>query len=157
MFHAATVPTSHITPLRIGDVSYILRRFELELCLQSIDQHHITDVILVPPVALAIIKYRQIKKYSLQSIRVASAGAGPLSKENQTLLQAILSREARLTQVWGMTKASCIASMFRYPESDDTGSVGRILPNLDVKYIHPIPFPRIPYFEGLGHRFREAS
>ena len=91
-------------------------------------------MILVPPVAVAIIQHSHIKKYSLQSIRVALADATPLNKENQAKLQAMLSPEARLTQVWGMTEASCIDSMFRYPESDDAGRVGRILPNLDIKY-----------------------
>lgn len=29
--------------------------------------------------------------------------------------------------------ASCVASMFHYPHDDSTGSVGFMLPNLDVK------------------------
>ena len=100
MFHAATVPMSHVGPLRTGDTHYILRRFELESLLKSIDVHHITDVMLVPPVVVAMIKHPHIKRYSLQSIKAAIAGAAPLSKDNQMALQALLGKQARLTQVW---------------------------------------------------------
>lgn len=141
MFHAATVPVCHATPLRIGDTTYILRRFELEPFIQAIEQHQITDLIFVPPVIVAILKYPHLKKQSLHSLRFAQAGAAPLSRENQVKMQALLSPEARLTQGWGMTETSCGACMFYYPEADDTGSVGRILPNLDVKYVCLTIFP----------------
>lgn len=35
-----------------------------------------------------------------------------------------------------MTETSCFASLFPYPEHDNTGSVGKFLPNLDVKLIN---------------------
>lgn len=38
-----------------------------------------------------------------------------------------------LARVWGMTELSCVASMFYYPEDDDTGSIGRIIPNCEAK------------------------
>lgn len=34
-----------------------------------------------------------------------------------------------------MTESSCIMSMTQYPEQDDTGSVGRMLPNCDLKFV----------------------
>lgn len=34
-----------------------------------------------------------------------------------------------------MTECCCIGTMFKYPESDVTGSVGRFLPNLDAKLV----------------------
>lgn len=34
-----------------------------------------------------------------------------------------------------MTEASCIATMIPYPEPDDTGSVGRLLPGIEAKII----------------------
>jgi 4-coumarate--CoA ligase len=32
-----------------------------------------------------------------------------------------------------MTEMTCIGSMFPYPEDDDTGSVGRVLPHCEAK------------------------
>ena len=40
-----------------------------------------------------------------------------------------------------MTEASCIVTRMPYPESDATGSVGRPIPNIDIKYV---PKPKIP-------------
>lgn len=34
-----------------------------------------------------------------------------------------------------MTETSCVATMFPYTESDDTGSVGRPIPNVDIKLV----------------------
>jgi 4-coumarate--CoA ligase len=133
MFHAAMVPMTHITPLRSGDLTYILPRFELENFLTAIRQHHITDVIFVPPVVQAVIKYPQIKNDSFESVKFANSGAGPLHKDHQLALQALLPSTAIFTQVWGMTETSCVASKFYYPEDDNTGSVGYMMPNIDVK------------------------
>lgn len=133
MFHAATVPVGHTTPLRSGNVTYVMRRFELEPVLALVHKYQITDLTLVPPVVVAILKFPGRDKYSLKSVRVAFSGAGPLDRETQRQLQALLSPEASFTQVWGMTETSCVASRFYYPEHDETGSVGRMMPNLDVK------------------------
>ncbi|KAL2399759.1 Phenylacetyl-CoA ligase epaB [Exophiala dermatitidis] len=135
MFHAATVPVGHTTPLRSGQVTYVMRRFELEPVLSSIHKYSITDLTLVPPVVVAILKFPGREKYSLKSVKMAFCGAGSLDKETQRQMQALLAPGASLTQVWGMTETSCVASMFYYPEHDDTGSVGRMMPNLDVKLI----------------------
>ena len=72
---------------------------------------------------------------SLKSVRAANCGAAPLDKHPQARLQALMSDSAPFTQVWGMTETSCIATMFPYPEKDTTGSVGRPLPNLDLKLV----------------------
>jgi acyl-CoA synthetase (AMP-forming)/AMP-acid ligase II len=64
-------------------------------------------------------------------------GAAPLGKESQAKLRQMVGPGASVVQVWGMTETSCIGSMFHYPEDDETGSVGRILPNIDAKYVSP--------------------
>ncbi|KIX06770.1 uncharacterized protein Z518_04746 [Rhinocladiella mackenziei CBS 650.93] len=135
MFHAATVPVSHVTALRAGNTTYVLRRFEMIHLLSSVQKYRIPELILVPPVAVAILKFPQLKDYSLNSIKIVQAGAGKLDKDHQNAIQALLSPDASFTQVWGMTETSCVASRFNYTERDDTGSVGRMMPNLDVKII----------------------
>ena len=65
-------------------------------------------------------------------------GAAPLGRESQSKLKELLPPEATVLQVWGMTETCCVASMFHYPENDYTGSVGRMLPNLDAKYVFRI-------------------
>ena len=76
MFHAAMVPVAHVTPLRTGDVSYILRRFELEPFLSSVQKYQITDLVLVPPVAVAVIKHPHIQNYSSNPSRLQILARG---------------------------------------------------------------------------------
>ncbi|KAL2065067.1 hypothetical protein VTL71DRAFT_4207 [Oculimacula yallundae] len=135
MFHAACVPVAHTTPLRSGQISYIMRRFELEPLLANIQNYQITDIGLVPPIIIAIIMSGLGSKYSLKTIQALTVGAAPLGKDSQDRMRALLPPGAFANQVWGMTETSCVASMFHYPEDDKTGSVGRMLPMLDSKIV----------------------
>ena len=151
MFHAACVPgqynpvisyvefklmsaVAHTSILRGGQVGIVMRRFELEPFLANIEKFKITEFGVVPPIVIAIIMSGLGKKYSLKSVKAVQCGAAPLGKESQEKLRQLLAPGATVLQVWGMTETSCIGSMFHYPEEDDTGSVGRMLPNLDAKY-----------------------
>ena len=127
------VPTAHVSALRAGNTTYIMRRFEMEPFLSSIEKYQLTEMVLVPAVAVAVLKHPTLAKYNLKSIKQVLCGAGPLSKEHQNVLQGVFGATVTFTQVWGMTETSCVASKFYYPESDETGSVGRMMPNLDVK------------------------
>jgi long-subunit acyl-CoA synthetase (AMP-forming) len=117
-----------------------MRRFELEPFLANVEKFEINEIGVVPPIAIAIIMSGLGKKYCLKSVKSVQCGAAPLSKESQSRLRLLLPEDATVLQVWGMTETSCVASMFYYPEDDETGSVGRILPNLDVKYAHFLSF-----------------
>ncbi|PYH28470.1 acyl--CoA ligase [Aspergillus neoniger CBS 115656] len=136
-FHAAAAPSAHFSTLRLGDPSYVLRRFEPDLFLTTVDKQKITECTAVPPIIHAILAQSTTSKNSksLQSLKVIRCGAAPLDKTTQARLQALLSLDATFTQVWGMTEASCIATMIPYPEPDDTGSVGRLLPGIEAKII----------------------
>ena len=159
-FHAAAAPVAHTTPLRSGEKCYVMPRFDLEKWFWAHEKYGVTDVAMVPPVspslsllssiALALLgsscaNYsRQITimainsplkdKYNLTASKLGSVGAAPLDKHPQARMQELLGGKP-LTQVWGMTETSCIATRLRYPSYDTTGSVGVPVPNLDVKLV----------------------
>lgn len=135
IFHAAATPVAVTSPFRSGDMTYIMRRFELESFLHAHEKFGITEMMVVPPIAIAIIMSPASKKYSLKSVKSAACGAAPMDKSTQARLKALLAPEAPFTQCWGMTETSCVASMIVTPEHDTTGSVGRMLSNLDVKLV----------------------
>jgi long-subunit acyl-CoA synthetase (AMP-forming) len=112
-----------------------MRRFDLEQFMAALEKFQITDLTMVPPICIAIIMSSLHKKYSLKSIRSAACGAAPLDQAVQARLKLLLAPGAPFTQVWGMTETSCIATQFHYPEDDNTGSVGRPIPNLDIKLV----------------------
>lgn len=135
MFHAAIAPRAHTGTLRTGDRTYIMRRFDLEQYLAGIEKFGVTTVSVVPPMAIAIIMSPLSKKYSLKSARWCTAGAAPLRPETQARFQSLLRKDCPMTQVWGMTESSCIATRFEFDESDITGSVGRPIANVDMKLV----------------------
>ncbi|KAK6384286.1 hypothetical protein LTR65_009660 [Meristemomyces frigidus] len=135
MFHAATAPSAHCTPLRSGERAYVMPRFEPEKWFWAMDHYQITDVTLVPPVVVMAINSPLNKKYSLKHVRLARVGAAPLDKGPQARMKALLSEQTPLTQAWGMTETSCVATMFGWQEHDETGGVGRLIPDLDAKLV----------------------
>ncbi|KAF7913218.1 hypothetical protein EAE99_010840 [Botrytis elliptica] len=108
MFHVACVPVAHTTALKGGHVSVVMRRFELIPYLNNAEKYQINEIMVVPPIAIAIIM-SGVAGDKLRSIKHAGA--------------------------FGMTETTCICAQFWFWEDDTTGSVGRMLPNIDAKII----------------------
>jgi 4-coumarate--CoA ligase len=138
MFHVATVPGVHASPFRSGHAIWIMRRFELEPFLAGIERHQVTNLAVVPPLVIAIINSPLSNQYSLKSVRTAAVGAAPLDAGSQRRMRMLLAPNATFTQVWGMTETTSAITLFYYPEADDTGSVGKLMPNTDVKWVNDI-------------------
>jgi len=135
MFHVAAVPSTHFGALRSGFQIFIMRRFEPDSFLQHIESHQITDLVVVPPMAIAIIMSEGSKKYNLKSVKYGNTGAAPLDKGPQARLEALFAPGARITQLWGMTETTCTCTLFQYNEADTTGAVGYPLPGMDLKLV----------------------
>jgi 4-coumarate--CoA ligase len=135
MFHVSQVPRAHTSPLRSGIATHIMRRFELESWLANIPRFGITELNVVPMMVVLILNSGLATKEIFASIRNAWSGAAPLDKSLQARMKAFMRDDAPFNQVWGMSETSCIATMLYYPEADDTGSVGRFIPNCDAKLV----------------------
>jgi 4-coumarate--CoA ligase len=138
MFHAATAPSTHFSPLRSGHPQIVMRRYDPGTFPEMCAKHSITDLTLVPPQVISLLSHSipaVKKKEMLKSVRLAYGGAAPLDAVTQSKFQKLMPEGSPFTQVMGMTETSCFASLLPYPEDDNTGSVGRFLPNLDVKLL----------------------
>lgn len=142
LFHAAMVPDTHVSALRAGYTTYIMRRFVLTEFLDSVERFSVTHFWLVPPLVKAIVglaesspEARSKVEHQLRSVRHVSVGAAPLDQEMQGRLQVLLPESCPFTQLWGMTETSCVITYFYHPDFDRTGAVGRPVPNLDIKVI----------------------
>lgn len=135
MFHVACAPLAHVTILKAGREAYILRRFDLELYLSTIERYRVNELVLVPPLAVLLVMSPLTKKYSLRTVEVVQIGAAPLSNDIQARLKEVLNpdRKPVVNQVWGMTETTCIVTKFYEMEDDKTGSVGRLVPNIEAK------------------------
>ncbi|KAJ5179077.1 AMP-dependent synthetase/ligase [Penicillium capsulatum] len=135
VFHASAAPVTHISTLKAGSPAYTMRRFDLEQFLRTVEKYQISDLAMVPPIVIAILMSPLSHKQPfLKKVRTAACGAAPLDKELQARFRALMDG-GPFTQAWGMTETTCVATMFQFPEHDDTGSIGRLIPNLEAKLI----------------------
>lgn len=49
--------------------------------LDHIQNHRVTDLTLVPPIAVLMAKHPAVKTYDLSSVRFVGSGAAPLGRE----------------------------------------------------------------------------
>lgn len=112
---------------------YIMEKFQFVPYLAYIQRYRITSLLTVPPVILMLAKRPETAKYDLSSVTYVACGAAPLSKE----LQNDVGRRFNLSivQAWGMSETTCIGAMVPSWVSDETGSVGHLLPNTEAKLI----------------------
>ena len=82
-----------------------MRRFELEGYVRGIERWGITELYMVPPIAVAVIMSPLVQsgEVSLRSVKAGAVGAAPLTKETQARLRGYLGEGTRFCQVWGMT------------------------------------------------------
>jgi 4-coumarate--CoA ligase len=112
----------------------VMPKFELERFCQIIQTEKITFVYLVPPILLALAKHPIVSKYDLTSLRMANCGAAPLTRELVDMLQKRFTLPVK--QGYGLSETSPTTHVQPWAEWNETiGSVGRLLPNLEAKYL----------------------
>jgi acyl-CoA synthetase (AMP-forming)/AMP-acid ligase II len=137
MFHVSQVPRVHVSPLKGGYKSYVMRRFELETWMRNIKRYQITELNMVPMMVILILNsgHKLVNKDTFASVRNMTSGAGPLDSALQARFRKFLREDAPFNQVWGMSETTCICTIFYHPEMDTSGGVGRMLPNHDAKVV----------------------
>ena len=133
-FHAFAVPLITGCAIREQQTAYIMRRFDIGPYLESIRQFQISEIPMVPTMLITVLTSPRTRKQDLQSLRSVWVAGSPLRSSTQVDFQSLLHPDALVTQVWGMTEIGW-ATMFFWPESDNTGSVGRLIPSLSSKLI----------------------
>ena len=112
-----------------------MRRYHPESYVALLDRYQITETALVNPILMNLLKLPECKQKLLSSLRLAWIAGAPLEASLQNQLSEILHEDAMLCQVWGMTEVGWITTL-HYPEKDNTGSVGRLLPHVEARYAH---------------------
>jgi acyl-coenzyme A synthetase/AMP-(fatty) acid ligase len=130
-FHGFTAPLALLDALVHGRTTYVMPRFNVDSCLEYVERFNITEMAAPPPVLLAFRRVPEAERTALRSVRLIWSGGAPMSASMQNQAVRMFYPYARIVQVYGMTEAGWITT-FRFPELDETGSVGRILPSYEV-------------------------
>ena len=115
----AVLPFFHIYGMQVlmnfflsrGSTIVTVPRFDLQQCLELIQQHRITRLFAVPPIVLALAKHPLVDQYDLSSLRQVFSGAAPLGAE---LAQEASNRiNCEVVQGYGMTEMSPVSHVTR--------------------------------------------
>jgi acyl-CoA synthetase (AMP-forming)/AMP-acid ligase II len=106
-------------------------RFELEPCLQAVQDYKVTRFFLVPPIVVLLAKHPAVDKYDLSSVKRAFSGAAPLDADTAQAVSARIG--CRLSQGYGLTETSPVSHIVSDNEQAVPGSVGSAVPNTVCK------------------------
>ncbi|KAI9372082.1 hypothetical protein BJX61DRAFT_466536 [Aspergillus egyptiacus] len=112
----------------------VMSKFDLEKWCQHVQNYRITFSYVVPPVVLLLGKHPIVEKYDLSSLRMMNSGAAPLTQE---LVEAVYKRlRVGIKQGYGLSETSPTTHTQPWSEwRESVGSVGKLLPNMEAKYM----------------------
>jgi len=123
--------------LYAGATVVTMPRFDLEQCLQMVQDYRITFANVVPPIVLAFAKSPLVDRHDLRSLRTLFSGAAPLGRD--VALAAGTRLGCRVVQGYGLTETSPVTHATRAGAHDEKmESVGQPVPNTEAKIVDAI-------------------
>ncbi|PWY77496.1 acyl-CoA synthetase [Aspergillus heteromorphus CBS 117.55] len=136
MYHAMAQNIFIAAALSRGVPVYIMPKFDFLKVLEYTGKFRITDLIVVPPVVVALAKHPAVRsgKYDLSSVETVSSGAAPLGREVCEEVEALWEPgRINIKQGWGMTETTCSILGWSPIENSYSASVGELNPNCEAK------------------------
>uniref|UniRef100_A0A2H8TDR8 Luciferin 4-monooxygenase n=1 Tax=Melanaphis sacchari TaxID=742174 RepID=A0A2H8TDR8_9HEMI len=124
--------------LSIGSKIIVLKYFDEELFLKSIEVHKISILHAVPPLMIFLAKHPLVEKYNLSCVNVIYSGAAPLSLniENEVINKIGKGKPLKVFQGYGMTELTMVSTLPDQNEFEHTnGSVGKLISGMSGKVI----------------------
>jgi len=134
VFHTFAGNAAFVLPLRCGIPTYFLPRFRLHEYVDVVERHQITDTLVVPPMISSLVLHGENLGMRLHSLRCLICAGAPMNSGVQKKLYDYLSPESRVSQCWGTTETGWV-TLTPIKELDDSGSVGRLTPNVQLKLV----------------------
>lgn len=135
MFHVYGLSLFSIGLLSLGSTVVVMRRFDVKEAAKTIARHRVTHLPVVPPIMAALIRAKDAHGFDLKSLKQASSGAAPLSKQ---LIHEFLRRfpNVDFIQGYGMTESTAVGTRGYNTETcRKYTSVGLLAPNMEAKVV----------------------
>ncbi|KAJ5167021.1 uncharacterized protein N7482_005802 [Penicillium canariense] len=134
MYHAMAQSIFIAGALWRGTPVYMMPRFDFIQMLEYTQKFRITDLILVPPVVVALAKHPAVKKYDLSSVESVGSGAAPLGREVCAEVEKLWPEgKINIKQGWGMTETTCSLLGWDPTKTSLSASVGEPNANCEAK------------------------
>ena len=116
---------------------YIMAKFDFVEMLRNVEKYRISNLIVVPPIAVAIAKRKDLtSKFDLTSVEEFNSGAAPLGREVSLEAEGAFGKKAgtnenrvNIKQGWGMTEVTCSLLGWSAADIADSHAVGELNAN----------------------------
>lgn len=136
MYHAMSQAIFCINAPKQRLPVYMMAKFDFLQMLKYVEKYRISDLVLVPPVLVAMAKHPATREFDLSSVEVVSSGAAPLGREaSQEFEKLWPNGQVNVKQGWGMTEVTCAATTFDPSKYSASFSVGELVPNCEAKIV----------------------
>ncbi|KAF2840276.1 acetyl-CoA synthetase-like protein [Patellaria atrata CBS 101060] len=133
--HIAGIQGYFINPFYYGGTVYWMPKFDFLKFLEYCKKFKVTSFFTVPPIYLLIAKSPLVTD-QFDTLETAISGAAPLGKDLQHAASKKLGKgKCSISQTWGLSESTGSATFMPHGESDDTGSVSKLIPNTQARIV----------------------
>jgi acyl-CoA synthetase (AMP-forming)/AMP-acid ligase II len=137
----AVLPLYHLFAFQVtlnlslaqGATVVLLRRYELDAFLSTVQNFSVTRAEVVPPILFALATSDRVEEFDLSSLRVLMVGAAPTDEKLARACAARLG--CRVKQGYGMTELGGCSHIAPDEGPDKPDSIGPMLPGVDCRVI----------------------
>ncbi|KAG7440839.1 acetyl-CoA synthetase-like protein [Guyanagaster necrorhizus] len=134
-FHVAGFLLSMHFSVFCGMSVIVVGRYDFVNMLRSIVRYRITDLVIVPPQAVALCKHSAAKSYDMSTVKCVIVGAAPMTKEVNALLFDIFPF-AQIGQAYGTTETPAVLANVSFEQQrGPVGSAGKLLPGVEARVV----------------------
>lgn len=143
----AHLPASHISGLfgyfisafYGGGTVIWMRQYQWDRFLRYMKQYQITYLFTVPSIYLRIAKSPDVTD-QFAHLRGASSGSAPMDANLQDSASARLgiAKDELVAPSWGLSETTGAVTMAQSSQDGEGGSLGQILPGLEIRYVFRI-------------------
>jgi len=136
----AALPLSHsfgILMMNLGAIygsrGIVLPWFEVEPVFKAIEKHKVQSIALVPTMMTYMLGFPDRDKYDTSSLDEVVSGGAALPEEVRLEMQRVFG--CRVKDGYGMSECTTSVCGYRDEESHRPGSVGRAIPDVELKIV----------------------
>lgn len=119
---------------RVGATLILLKQFQPKSILASIANHKATFLPLVPTIYSFLVDLYTRGNYDVSSLRACVSGGSALPKSLLKKVEEVLG--VKVIEGYGLTETSPVIAVNRMRDGSVPGSVGPVLPNVELKIVN---------------------
>ncbi len=132
LFHSTGMLATLLAPVQLGSQVVYMGRFNPAAVLKAVKEHQISVITAVPSMYAAVAKLRDAKPDDWRSIYATISGGEPLAAVVREAFEAKF--DCLMYEGYGLTETIGPIA-FNVPGGRKGGSVGRIIPGAEVKFV----------------------